>query len=463
MGSMKLMGALAVTMLLVACGGGGGSGSSAPTGTATLTMSDAPVDGYSKIIMVVSQIRFLSDGGQDVLVLDEPKSIDFLALTNFSEVLAKREVVVGTYSKIRLILDSLTLVQTDTSGNDTFTDVPLHGLQKIDINPQGPFQVRGGEEIVIHLDLDLNRSIHIVQAGNSNRVNFRPVIFATIATQAVDKLFRVEGTIDSIDGTAGTLTVCDIRHVSDDGSPTPDPMEICVFTAPDSQTSYFDSSASPDSTSLVVNDQVVMYGKFTSIPKPDTFVPAVIARGSRDTFVRERGISSAFDTINETMNLDEVSGVCLLSPPQREVSVVAETAVFLDNGSGAELRATDRTAIQSCHATEAEGAAVTTPTSFLRSFVVIQGEPAAALEEVDGTLSGNGPQYTLAPTAGGADQCVVTSSSTVMTQITLVNNVPTVSHPTTVPTGVADVAVLGVRDINNCLVASAIVNDETSP
>ena len=60
-------------MLLVACGGGGGSGSSAPTGTATLTMSDAPVDGYSKIIMVVSQIRFLSDGGQDILVLDEPK------------------------------------------------------------------------------------------------------------------------------------------------------------------------------------------------------------------------------------------------------------------------------------------------------------------------------------------------------------------------------------------------------
>ena len=55
------------------------------------------------------------------------------------------------------------------------------------------------------------------------------------------------------------------------------------------------------------------------------------------------------------------------------------------------------------------------------------------------------------------------SSSTVITQITLVNNVPTVSHPTTVPTGVADVAVFGVRDINNCLVASAIVNDETSP
>ena len=467
MSSMKLIGAMAVTMLLVACGGGGGSGSSAPTGTATLTMSDAPVDGYSKIIMVVSQIRFLSDGGQDVLVLDEPKSIDFLALSNFSEVLAKREVVIGTYSKIRLILDSLTLVQTDTSGNDTFTDVPLHGLQKIDINPQGPFQVHAGEEIVIHVDLDLNRSIHIVQAGNSNKVNFRPVIFATIATQPVDKLFRVEGTIDSIDGTAGTLTVCDIRHVSDDGAAMPDPMEICVFTAPDSQTSYFDIDATPDSAGfggLAVNDPVVMYGKFTPGATPDTLVPAVIARGSRETFVRERGISSAFDTTSETMNLDEVSGVCLLSPPQREVSVVAETAVFLDDGTGKEKRALDRTAIQSCHATEAEGAAVTTPTSFLRSFVLIQGEPAATGEEVDGTLSFvNSSHYTLAPALPGPDQCVITSSSTVITQISLLNNVPTVSHPTTVPTGVSDVAVFGVRDLNNCLVASAIVNDETSP
>jgi hypothetical protein len=98
---------------------------------------------------------------------------------------------------------------------------------------------------VIHVDLDLNRSIHIVRAGNGSKVNFRPVIFATITAQPVDRLFRVEGTIDSIDGTADTLTVCDIRHVSDDGSPMPNPKEICVFTDPDSQTSYFDTDSTP--------------------------------------------------------------------------------------------------------------------------------------------------------------------------------------------------------------------------
>ena len=205
--------------LLVACGGGGGSSASTPsaqTGTVTITMADGPIDGYSKVIMVISEIRLLSDAGQDILVMDEPKEIDFLALSNFSEMLIKREVVAGTYSKIRLILDSLTLIKTDAAGTVTQSDeVRLNGLQKVDINPQGPFQVRGGEEIIINLDLDLDRSIHIVTTGNGD-VRFRPVVFATISTQAAfDKLFRVEGTIDSIDGGATTLNVCDIRRVSD--------------------------------------------------------------------------------------------------------------------------------------------------------------------------------------------------------------------------------------------------------
>jgi Domain of unknown function (DUF4382) len=415
--------------------------------------------------MTVSEIRFLSAGGQDILVLDEPKQIDFLALSNFSEVLTKREVVAGTYSKIRLILDSLTLVQTDTSGNDTFTDVPLQGLQKIDINPQGPFQVRAGEDIVIHVDLDLNRSIHIVQTGNSNRVNFRPVIFATITAQpAFDKLFRVEGTIDTIDTNAGTFTVCDIRHVSDDGSHMPNPMEVCVFTDPDSGTHYFDLDSNPSSAGeLAANDQVVMYGKFDPTKPDDTFVPAVVARGSRDTFVRERGTSSAFDGTTESFNLDEVSGVCLVNPVQREVGVAPETAVFSEDAAGVAT-VIDRTAIANCHATEAEGTAVTAPSSVLRSFVVIQGQPVVAGEELDGTLTlVTGSQYSLAPTGGGADQCVITSASTQITQITLVGGVPTVSHPTGVPTGVADVAVFGVRDINNCLVAGQIVDDQTDP
>jgi hypothetical protein len=469
MSSTRLFVAVLLSCILVACGGGGGSSTpSAQTGTVTVTMADGPIDGYSKVIMVISEIRLLSDGGQDVLVLDEPKEIDFLALSNFSEMLIKREVVAGTYSKIRLILDSLTLIKTDAVGNVIQSDeVRLNGLQKVDINPQGPFQVRGGEEIIINLDLDLDRSIHIVTTGNGG-VRFRPVVFATISTQAAfDKLFRVEGTIDSIDSGATTLNVCDIRRLSD--LQGPNPQDVCVFTDPDVDTTYFGADASPLTTGfggLTANDPVVMYGKFDPAAATDTFVPAVIAIGSRDTFARERGISSDFvpDATDPaapgTMNLDEVSSLCLLTPVEREVSVAGQTAVFSEDVNGDADRIA-RTDIDSCRATEAEGAVVNAgaATEFLRSFVVLQGAPAG--EEVVGSLATTATTgtYALTPTPPATgDQCVIVNDDTDITQIETINGTATVTTLNTVPLAV-EVSAFGTRDIASCLVATQIIRE----
>jgi Domain of unknown function (DUF4382) len=476
---------LGLALLLAACGGGGSGGGSngvavpaAQTGTVTLTMSDATVDGYSQIIMGINQIRFLSDGGQDVLVLDEPREVDFLSLSNFSEVLFKRDVVAGAYSKIRLILDSLTLVKEDGSR----TSVDLHGLKKIDINPQGLFTIRGGQYIVINVDLDLDRSIHIVQAGNSGRVNFRPVIFATISTvDAFDKLFRVEGRIDSIDDSANTLNVCDIRRVSDDGARSPNPKEICVFTDPDDATSYFDQESIPlegGFGGLAVNDPVVMYGKFDPSAMNDTFIPAVIAIGSRDTFVRERGISSEFvpdpDAMDPsdpgTMNLDQVNDICLLTPDERTVSVAEQTAVFSEDMNGDATRVT-REQIERCRATEAEGTAVSDSTDgdYLRSFIVLQGATVVAEEELLGTLTAVAPtldgelgEYTLAPTDMSADRCVIVDDATHMVEIETSGDTSTTTELDTVPTGV-EVTVIGVPNDADCVVASDVIHEVTTP
>ena len=464
---------VAAMLLVAACGGGSGGGSTAnQTGSVTMTMSDGPIDGYSKIIMVVSQIRLLSNAGQDVIVLDEPKTIDFLALSNFSEVLIKREVVSGTYSKIRLILDSLTLEKTDAAGNVIQSDpVQLNGLQKIDINPQGPFAVRGGEEIIINVDLNLDRSIHIVSAGNSGKILFRPVVFATISTQpAFDHLFRVEGTIDSIDSGASTLNVCDIRHVSDDGARSPNPKDVCVFTDPNAQTTYFDSESNPLAGGfggLAVNDPVVMYGKFDPAAATDTFVPAVIAMGSQDTLAREHGISGNFEpdpndaTAPGTMNLDEVNSICLINPALRVVGVAAQTAVFSEEADGNATQI-DRTAIKSCHATEAEGSVINAgmASEFLRSFVVIQGAAVVAEEELVGSLAVNSGAgaYTLTPTPPASDQCVIINADTKITQIQTVNGTSTVTQLNTPPLGVA-VSVIGVRDSSNCLDASEVIRE----
>jgi hypothetical protein len=473
MGSTRFFVAILFSWMLAACGGGGSSSAStsAQTGTVTVTMADGPIDGYDKIIMVISEIRLLGDAGQDVLVLDEPKQIDFLALSNFSEMLIKREVVAGTYSKIRLILDSLTLIKTDSAGNVIQSDdVRLNGLQKVDINPQGTFQVRGGEEIIVNVDLDLDRSIHIVTTGNGG-VRFRPVVFASISTQAAfDKLFRVEGTINTINGGATTMNVCDIRRVSDDGSHSPNPQDVCVFTAPNADTTYFDANANPLAGfgDLATNDPVVMYGKFNPDASPDTFVPAVIAIGSRDTFDRERGISSDFvpnaanATAPGTINLDEVSSICLLTPLQREVGVAQQTAVFSEDAAGAATRIA-RTDIERCRATEAEGTVVNPGAAdeFLRSFVVLQGAPVVVEEELVGSLAktATADHYTLTPPPPATgDQCVIVDDSTIITQIETVGGVATITHPTTVPVGV-EISAIGARDSANCLAATEIVRE----
>jgi len=490
MSSKRILFTIIASLLVAACGGGGsGGGAAGPvagaqTGIVTLTMSDASIDGYSQINMVIREIRFLSDRGQDVLVLDEPKTVDFLALSNFSEVLIKRDVVAGTYSKIRLILDSLTLVKEGTNEQVT---VDLHGLQKIDINPQGTFQVRGGEHIVVDVDVDLDRSIHIVTTGNGNgntKVNFRPVIFATISTVgAYDQLFRVEGTIDSINDAAGTLNVCDIRRASDR---SPNPQDVCVFTDPDANTSYFDHVSmrlGPVGTGfddLSVNDPVVMYGKFVFGTTSDTFVPAVIAVGSSpDNFVRERGISSEFvpdvahpDAPGE-MNLDQVAiNICLLAPDERRVSVAEETAIFQEDVPGVERRVWSRSDIERCRETEVEGSVIPDGAdNFLRAFIVLQGEPVIAEEEQYGTLDAVAPTnngqrgkyaLTLDPVpAANPVQCVVIDADTVMVEIEVSATGSKTTVIDTVPTGATKpVTVIGVpRDSDGCLVASDLIRE----
>jgi hypothetical protein len=470
-----LLGAFA---LVTACGGGGSGGSNATatgqTGNVTLSVSDASVDGYSQIIMTIREIRFLSDSGQDVLVLDQPREVDFLSLSNFSEVLLKRDVVAGTYSKIRLILDSLVLVPTDTTQPNV--NVALNGLQKIDINPQGPFTIRGGQYIVVNVDLDLDRSIHIVQAGNSNRVNFRPVIFATISTvDAFDKLLRVEGRVESIDSGAGTLNVCDIRHVSDSGSTSPNPKDVCVFTQPNGDTSYFDQESMPLDTGLAglaVNDQVVMYGKFDPAATNDTFIPAVIAMGSQDTFARERGIVTDIPDPGTLQVGGGTSDVCpSAASTDRIVEVAAETAVFLEDANGDSTRAT-RSDIQACRRTESEGTAVSdpslTPSDFLRSFIVLQNAaPVAPEEELVGTLAaGDGTtcktdEYTLTPSDMSADQCVSVNANTHLVEIDNTVDPVTTTVLSDVPTGV-EVTVDGVRNDADTIVANTIIHEITA-
>jgi hypothetical protein len=208
------LGALALATL-AACGGGGGGGDAttppvsqpppaAPaTGTVAVLLTDAPTDQFCQILATVDSIELLSDNGSRTSVFTGPETIDVLAMRNYTDVFSIATAVpVGTYEKIRLTLSDLALVECDDAGEpepEAGWDRPkLPGNGKLDLNPRGSFQVVGGETMIIELDLDMEKSLHLHQTGNG-KWQFRPVVFVTIRPDDT-KLVRVFGEVRDLDG-----------------------------------------------------------------------------------------------------------------------------------------------------------------------------------------------------------------------------------------------------------------------
>ena len=472
---IRTLSAAFVAVALVACGGGGGSGSSSgsalpaqQTGTVTLTVSDSPISDYDQVLMEIAEIRFLSDGGQDILVLEEPVTVDFLALENFSEVLLRREVVTGTYSKIRLILNSLTLVKLDDVGNVVDEQpVRLNGLRKIDINPRGPFQVRGGVDLVIDLEVDLHKSIQVVSAGNSGQVRFRPVIFATVDTEpAFDKLFRVEGTVESVDETAGTFTVCDIRRAFLDGVNRPEPADVCVVVDPEASTPYFDLEANPSDLGLAANEPVVVYGKFDEFATGDRLVAAVVASGLQ--FERLKGLAaSEYRPMapDGDFDLGQVIEACTVADNPLRVVVPEAAPAFVESATTGNAEQVDLAALPlACRRAEVEGYRDTptgTDEPFLRAFIVLLGDSLEGVVERVGVLTEKMDtaaegDFDLALTDSTSTEVVVVSDATRLVKIISTPDGDVVEDLTLVPTGI-EVTVFGVLDEDTGVIAANFI------
>jgi hypothetical protein len=169
--------AIFIMLMMIACGGGAGTGSGKHTsdtdsGKVALYLADAPADDFDHIWVEVSEIALIPCGDGDAEVIfqsDDPERIDLLALRDGDDMLltVQEGVTAGEYCKIRLKIDTIEGEQ----GQD-LVDIKLSSA-KIDLNPQGSFDVQANETLSIHLDIDAEKSIHL--AGPN--YNFRPVVF----------------------------------------------------------------------------------------------------------------------------------------------------------------------------------------------------------------------------------------------------------------------------------------------
>ena len=249
--------ALAASLFLAACGGS--SNSEPPvavppaqsTGIVGLLFTDKPTDDYSAIkLNVVEAILIGGDDGQQMLFKgSEP--IDLLDLTNFNEPIVFGEVAVGTYTKLRLVIDDLELVRKD-DGASIFPKLPANG--KIDLLDSNGFEVLPGRTLLVAIDMDANKSIKITGAGNSDKVNFRPVVRVNFMDGGMqDKLARVEGVVsEKFTNPANSFELCDI-----------DTPVNCINVATGADTSIFDDEGLPTNfDTLMVNDMVVVIGRY---------------------------------------------------------------------------------------------------------------------------------------------------------------------------------------------------------
>lgn len=194
----------ALALGLVACGGGGGGSApgSVSTGGVALLLTDGPTEEFDEINIRLDQVELLGQGPPVTIFSSQPGMVvDLLKLRGEAQLLnLSEEVPAGQYDKIRLRVASVELVKRAANGEVLerhFADLPANG--KIDLNPRGPFAVTAGGTLLIQLDLDANKAIHIVQTGQSHKYKFRPVVFVDIASQmAAGKLVRLEGVISTL-------------------------------------------------------------------------------------------------------------------------------------------------------------------------------------------------------------------------------------------------------------------------
>jgi hypothetical protein len=138
-------------------------------------------------------------------------------------------------------------------GDSIFPRLPANG--KIDLLDQNGIEILPGRTLLVEIDIDANKSIHIVGAGNSGKYNFRPVVKVDFMDGGLpDKLARIEGLVNEVTtDPSNSFLLC---HVD-----TPDE---CIDINTDMSTSFFDDEGlGTDFMSVVVGGHAVVFGRYS--------------------------------------------------------------------------------------------------------------------------------------------------------------------------------------------------------
>ncbi len=261
---------LGLASIIATSGGGGGGGSSTTgttgtsgsesTGTVAMFVSDGPADEYEHIFVWIKAVSLIpTDGNRPPVVIFQSQDpgglkIDLLKFRDDDFLFTvKDSVPAGRYEKIRLFVPKI-----ESEGGTCDLELIKLPSGKIDLNPQGSFEVLPGETLAIRLDMDANKSINLHPAGNSGKCIFRPVVFVDIKPGKLPQAcpINVTGRITQLlDGDNNGATDGFLFNLTG-------PRGI-VTVRLDSETRFFDKEGNPAAGSVLATDEEVwVRGRF---------------------------------------------------------------------------------------------------------------------------------------------------------------------------------------------------------
>ncbi len=344
----------ALLLGLTACGGGGESAidnlpaptaGSPATGTVALLFTDAPSDEFAEVNIDVSRVQLMAEE-RSVTLFSGDKTVNLLDLEHHADLLSwAGDVPVGTYHRIRLTVTDVELVRKDSSGDVVEVIHPkLPGNGKLDLNPRSPFEVQPDATLMVQIDMDAKKSIHVAKTGNGS-YQFRPVVFVDVLGADVEgKLVRLSGDVRDVDALAQTFQLCherltlrrsvsdgdvdDVNVVADDKDKdkdidveTVDQLEQttttavrCVTVQVDEQTALFDAAGEDAAfVDLMENQAATVIGRFALAQAEESkrvFSALVVELGAQGSFTRLKGtvLDSVDSTGQFTLELAEGQG-----------------------------------------------------------------------------------------------------------------------------------------------------------
>ena len=320
-----------------------GSSDTAPgTGTVALLVTDAPSDIFEEINITVIKAELLSENGR-VTVFEGERTFNLLELTD-ARIFAIREgVTAGAYSKIRLTLSDIELVDymgTDDPADDAIYHPKLPGNGKLDLNPRGEFNVVAGGTLTIQIDMDANKSIHIVKKDNKDEYKFRPVVFIDIVTDGFEERYvKLHGDIEAINSSDQSFKLCNTNIPVQMGEGLIDDSNRgCVRVETTTNTAIFDSNGKPAVfANLLEYEEATVFGRLQHDADDDSveaadidderelddlvLKAALIELGPVIAFHKLNGTATSTVDSNNLFTMDVAPGQGLITPLNLNVQI----------------------------------------------------------------------------------------------------------------------------------------------